>query len=386
MSTPTPSASHGSFQPQHFMKRQLYVIGVVSGFAVITLLLWPRLTDRLLTTDFLPHAYCYLQNSGLVWTNVAADSLIAIAYLAISVTLIYLGYKGRYDIPFPWMFVIFGFFIVACAATHFMEVVTVWIPVYFVSAAVKLFTAAVSVAAATVLPFTVPQVFALVQQAKTTQQMTEQLRASEDRKDALLQEVHHRVKNNLTVICSLFYLQSTHTKDEEAIRIFRDMERRVHSMALVHESLYRSEGLERIDFADYARTLSQDILSSHGGLSAQVRMRIELETVMMGVDLAVLCGLILNELMVNSFKHGFNDRAKGEIKLTLHRDAHNQCTLSVEDDGVGIPPNLTVETSKTMGLRLVRSLTRQIRGSFELSKRDRGTSACLRFKVDQHEQ
>jgi two-component sensor histidine kinase len=382
----TPAASPGSFKSQHLLKSQLYAIGVASAVTASAFLFWPRLTQWLLTTDFLPHAYCYLKNPGLVWTNVVADSLIAIAYLALSVTLVYIGYKGRHDIPLPWMLATFGLFIVACGCTHFKEVVTIWVSVYIISAAVKILTAAVSLTAASVLPFTVPQVFELVQQAKTSQRVTDQLRASEARKEALLQEVHHRVKNNLAVICSLFYLQSTHTKDNETVQIFRDMERRVHSMALVHENLHASETLGRIDFAEYARALAKDILSSHGGLRAPVRMKSELERVIMGIDLAVLFGLILKELIVNAFKHGFSNGVGGEIKLTLRSQPDGTCVLRVDDDGIGIPSDVNVKTTKSLGLRLVRSLTRQIRGSFEMVKADRGTSACLHFKVDQHGQ
>lgn len=382
MSSPTINPSF--FEPSRFLKRQLYVIGVVSALAISPFMIWPRLSERLLATNFLPHLYCYLRNPGLVWTHVIADSLIAIAYLAISVTLAYLVYKARRDIPFHWMFLAFGLFIIACGATHFMEVVTIWIPVYVLSAAVKLFTATVSLTTAAVLPFTVPQILALVQQAKVSEQVTARLRASEERKEALLREVHHRVKNNLAVICSLFYLQSTHTKDEETVQIFRDMENRVHSMALVHESLYGSENLARIDFAEYAQALAKDILSSHGGPSVPVQWKSELEPLIMSVDLAVPCGLILNELISNAFKHGFPNGAGGEIKLTLRSGPEGKCSLCVEDNGVGIPADLDVHTRESLGLRLVRSLTQQIRGSFDLVKVDRGTSACLQFTVDRH--
>jgi len=202
------------------------------------------------------------------------------------------------------MFLAFGLFILACGGTHFMEVVTIWTPVYILSAAVKLFTAAVSLTTAAVLPFTVPHAFELVMQARISEQVTANLRASEERKEALLREVHHRVKNNLAVICSLFYLQSTHTKDEQTAGIFRDMENRVHSMALVHESLYGSENLARIDFAEYAQTLAKDIFSSYGSPSVPVHLKSELEPVIMGADLAVPCGLILHELISNALKHG----------------------------------------------------------------------------------
>jgi two-component sensor histidine kinase len=329
--------------------------------------------------------FCYLRRPALVWTHVTADSLIGPAYLAISVTLAYLVYKARRDIPFHWIFLAFGLFIIACGGTHFMEVVTIWKPVYVFSAAVKIFTALVSVMTAVVLPFNVPTILTLVQRAKASEQVTATLRASEERKEALLREVHHRVKNNLAVICSLFYLQSMHTKDVETVQIFQDMENRVHSMALVHESLYGSENLARIDFAEYAQALAKDILSSHRSPGAPVQLKSDLEPVIMSADLAIPCGLILNELISNAFKHGFPDSIGGEIRLTLRNGTDGKCSLFVKDSGVGIPADLDINKSKSLGLRLVRSLTQQIRGSFELVKIDSGTSAQLQFTVNDHE-
>jgi two-component sensor histidine kinase len=224
-----------------------------------------------------------------------------------------------------------------------------------------------------------------MEQAKISELATAKLRASEERKEALLREVHHRVKNNLAVICSLFYLQSTHTEDSGTVQIFHDMENRVHSMALVHESLYRSENLARIDFAEYAHLLATDILSLHGGPGVPVCLKSELEAVIMSVDLAIPCGLILNELISNAFKHGFPNGAGGEIKVTLCRDSKGICTLRVEDSGVGVPPGVDWSTSKTLGLRLVRSLAQQIRGEFSFEKVDAGTSAHLQFRVENHE-
>lgn len=380
----TPPVTPASFVPSRFLQRQLYLIGLASALTIGALIIWPRWKAWLLTADFLPHAYCYLGNSRLVWTHVIADSLTAIAYLGISITLGYLGYRGRRDIPFHWMFLAFGLFILACGGTHFMEAVTIWTPVYILSAAVKLFTAAVSLTTAAVLPFTVPHAFGLVRQAKISEQVTAKLRASEERKEALLREVHHRVKNNLAVICSLFYLQSTHTQDEETAAIFRDMESRVHSMALVHESLYGSENLARIDFAEYAQSLAKDIFSSHGSPGVSIRLKNELDPVFMGADLAVPCGLILNELISNALKHAFPNGTGGEVKVTLRSDGGGRCTLCVEDSGVGIPADLELNTNKSLGLRLVRSLTRQIRGTFKLLKVDPGTSAHLQFTVDHH--
>lgn len=380
----TPAVGPGFFVPSRFIKRQLYAIGVGLALSICALIVWPRLREWLLTTNFLPHAYCYLGNPRLLWAHVIADSLIGIAYLAVSATLIYVGYRGRHDIPFPWMFRAFGFFILACGVTHFLEAVTVWIPVYVLSGVAKGFTAVVSLTTAVALPFSVPHVFELVREAKASALVTAKLRTSEERKEALLREVHHRVKNNLAVICSLFFLQSTHTKDEETAGIFRDMENRVHSMALVHESLYGSENLARIDFAVYAYALAKDIFSSQGSPRVSVDLKSEMEPVIMGVDLAVPCGLILNELISNALKHGFPDSAGGEIEVTLRKALDGQCSLCVRDSGIGIPANLDVDTSKSLGLRLVRSLTQQIRGTFELVKIDHGTSAKLRFTVDHY--
>jgi len=117
------------------------------------------------SNDYLPHVFCYLRRPALVWTHVTADAVIGVAYLAISVTLAYLVYKARRDIPFHWIFLAFGLFIIACGGTHFMEVVTLWKPVYVFSAAVKIFTALASLMTAVVLPLNVPTILTLVQRA-----------------------------------------------------------------------------------------------------------------------------------------------------------------------------------------------------------------------------
>jgi two-component sensor histidine kinase len=381
----TPAVTPDFFKPSVLTKRLVLAVALGAVVALGPFLLWPTLAARFFgSNDYLPHAFCYLRRPALVWTHVTADSLIGLAYLAISATLTYLVYKARRDIPFHWIFLAFGLFIIACGGTHVMEVVTIWKPVYVFSAVVKIFTALASLLTAAVLPYNVPHILSLVQKAKESEHVTTTLRASEERKEALLREVHHRVKNNLAVVCSLLYLQSTHTKDEATIQVFREMENRVHSMALVHETLYGSENLARIDFAEYAQVLAKDILASYGNLGGPVRLKSDMETVIMSIDLAVPCGLILNELISNAFKHGFPDRGNGEIKVTLRAQPENKCLLCVEDNGVGIPNDLDVNTRKSLGLRLVRSLTEQIRGSFELVRISPGTSARIQFMVNQH--
>jgi PAS domain S-box-containing protein len=155
--------------PQFPTRPVLYWMAVLLAIAVAPFLIWPILADRILASNFLPHLYCYLGKPGLVWTHVIADSLIGLSYVMISGTLGYLAHKGRRDIPFHWMFLAFGSFIVACGGTHFMEVVTVWVPVYVLSASLKVVTALVSMATAVLLPFTVPRVLSVVRTAKASE-------------------------------------------------------------------------------------------------------------------------------------------------------------------------------------------------------------------------
>ena len=163
------NASKLSGPPQFPIRQVLYGTTVLLAIAVAPFLIWPALAGRILASNFLPHRYCYLGQSGLVWTHVIADALIGVSYFTISATIVYLVQKGRRDIPFHWMFLAFGSFIVACGGTHFMEVVTVWVPVYVLSASLKVVTAVVSVATALLLPFTVPQILSLVQTAKASE-------------------------------------------------------------------------------------------------------------------------------------------------------------------------------------------------------------------------
>jgi PAS domain S-box-containing protein len=169
--------------------RYLHLIASVLTLAFVFLAVLRGWFGFLLSTDYLPHRYCYLAKPGLIWSNVAADSLIALAYLAISVGLAYLFYKLRRDLPFHWMFLAFGLFIVACAGTHFMEVVTVWVPLYVLSAGIKIFTAIVSVATAAVLPSAIPQVIALIREAKAAEVQRQVLALALEERDFAQKEL-----------------------------------------------------------------------------------------------------------------------------------------------------------------------------------------------------
>jgi PAS domain S-box-containing protein len=231
------------------------------------------------------------------------------------------------------------------------------------------------------------RVLAAVRDMTEHKLVEDKLRESLWEKEVLLREVHHRVKNNLAVICSLFYLESTYAKDQHTAQIFHESENRVHSMALVHETLYGSKNLSCIDFCEYAKALATDILSSYGNgehPNATVQLKSDLQPVIMSIDLAVPCGLILNELISNALKHGFSNGREGEITVALFTDSGGKCLMRVDDNGAGIPVDLDVNTNKSLGLRLVRSLIKQIRGSFELVRTEPGTSARVQFPVPRH--
>jgi signal transduction histidine kinase len=171
---PTPALTPSAFGYAPFQKRQIwYAITITLTAAIGPFLLWPALAGRILAVNFLPHIYCYLGKPALVWTHVTADLLTGLAYVFISGTLACLVYMGHPDIPFHWMFLAFGLFIVACGCTHLMEVVTIWIPVYVLSGVVKVVTALASVTTAVLLPTTVPKALTLLRAVKSAEQITE---------------------------------------------------------------------------------------------------------------------------------------------------------------------------------------------------------------------
>lgn len=190
----------------------------------------------------------------------------------------------------------------------------------------------------------------------------ERITASLKEKEVLLREIHHRVKNNLQIICSLLHLHSDLIRDDKALEVFRDAEARVRSMALIHERLYRSEDLTLIRFDDYVRSLLGVMLPSLGPRAGTVRFVTDLQPLSFGMELAVPLGLILNELVSNSISHGLADARDGVVTVEMYREGGGYLTLRVCDNGVGLPQDFVFETTTSLGLRLVKLLTEQIGG------------------------
>ncbi len=204
------------------------------------------------------------------------------------------------------------------------------------------------------------------------------LRASLQEKEMLLKEVHHRVKNNMQVVCSLLNLQASAAHEPRVQALLRDSQNRVKSMALIHEQLYQAQNLARIDFAHYLRCLTTGLLESFGLQRERVKVHIEADPVWMGVDTAIPCGLIVNELVANSLKHAFPEDRKGTIRVTLRRDG-SQVVLCVADNGVGLPADFDLQATESLGLQLVMTLVDQLEGSLTLRNHGNGVKFCLTF-------
>lgn len=202
----------------------------------------------------------------------------------------------------------------------------------------------------------------------------EEIQTSLKEKDVLLREVHHRVKNNLQVISSMLNLQARYIKDKKALEMCRECQNRVRSIALVHEKSYQSKGLSRLDFSDHVRSLVSHLFRSYGVRSDRIALSIHVEDVDLGIDAAIPCGLIINELVSNSLKHAF-PQGKGEISVGL-RQHGDRYILVVRDNGVGLPEGLDFPNTETLGLQIVNALTDQLGGSIEL-----GSGAGTEFKV-----
>jgi len=208
----------------------------------------------------------------------------------------------------------------------------------------------------------------------------EVIRTALEEKNTLLEEIHHRVKNNLQVVSSLLQLQSAYAKNEEDVAMFKECQNRVRTMAMVHERLYRSQNLASIDFGEHVRDLASMLASSYPQAAAHVQLFTEAESVLLELETAIPAGLIVNELVSNALKHAFPDGRRGTLKVSLHSPAPGQVLLSVEDDGVGLPPGFDWDQAHSLGLRMVHDLARQIRGTLEVRQND-GTTFALSFPV-----
>ncbi|MGD1872147.1 MAG: PAS domain S-box protein [Mastigocoleus sp.] len=194
-----------------------------------------------------------------------------------------------------------------------------------------------------------------------------QIQRSLEEKETLLKEIHHRVKNNLQIISSLLRMQSRRILDEKTLILFQEAQNRVQSMALIHEQLYQSNDISQIDFGEYIRSLTNNLFRCYGINEKKINIHIETNNVQLNLDNAIPCGLIINELVSNSLKYAFPNDNKGEINITIESDIDKNIVLNVNDDGIGISNDMEWEKSNSLGLKIVRSLSRQLKGEISLN-------------------
>lgn len=197
-------------------------------------------------------------------------------------------------------------------------------------------------------------------------------------KELLLSEIHHRVKNNMAVISGLLGLQSSYVEDDHSRRLFEESRMRIHSMALIHDKLYHHETFARIDFGAYCNDLINYIRSSYNSTQSQVKFSINCKDVFIDIKNAVPCGLILNELLSNAYKHAFKDKPEGEIKIVCTKMG-GKFTMMVSDDGTGFDAGNIIDNPVSLGLTLVTALAEQVSGTIKAVNKN-GTTYYLSFE------
>jgi PAS domain S-box-containing protein len=207
----------------------------------------------------------------------------------------------------------------------------------------------------------------------------EQIQTSLREKEVLLKEIHHRVKNNMQVVSSLLNLQADRLQAPASLEVLRESQNRIKSMALIHEKLYQSKDMARVDFADYVRDLTTHLFRAYRRNAKAVTLQVNVsQDVRLGIDTAIPCGLIVNELVSNALKYAFPDGCAGEVRVELARNGGEGFALTVSDNGVGFPPDVDPRKTNSLGLKLVATLTDQLEGSVELD-RSAGTLYRITF-------
>jgi PAS domain S-box-containing protein len=206
------------------------------------------------------------------------------------------------------------------------------------------------------------------------------LRRSNDQKELLLKEIHHRVKNNLQIVTSLLKLQANSVEDDGTMELFETSLHRISSMALVHDLLYRSEDFSKINYGQYLEMLVTPIIDSMKKPSAKIELEINANDISLNINTSIPLGLLINEIITNSMKHGLRNRDQGEIYIKIQKDSDSSFKLAIGDNGIGFAMDLDIERAETLGLQLVTSLAEQLMGDAERMHGKPGSHYCIRFK------
>jgi two-component sensor histidine kinase len=211
---------------------------------------------------------------------------------------------------------------------------------------------------------------------KTKDQLEEKI----DEKETLLKEVHHRVKNNLQTVSSLLSLQARNSNDKDVKEILKNSQNRVISMAMVHEMLYMRDDISKIGYKSYVQELAEYLVRSIKGTSRNITLDIDIPDVRLNIDTAIPLGLLINEAVTNALKYGIVDDSKGHIFIKLRKGDYDEYLLNIGDNGVGYSETINFKTTKSLGLKLIHNLARQLRGSIIKDLSKKGTHYIVKFK------
>lgn len=200
-------------------------------------------------------------------------------------------------------------------------------------------------------------------------------------KEVMLQEIYHRVKNNLQIISSMLKLQASYVDDEYTDQLFRNCQHRVRSMSLVHEKLYRSDNLSQISFKDYTESLIKNLFASMNISGARIGYAVDIKDIYLNISTAIPCGLIINELITNALKYGFPEERHGLIKVSMHKLDNGKLELKVWNNGIDLPNDFSMTDLSTFGMRLVEILKLQLEAEMHI-KRDEGVAFSLIFAIN----
>jgi len=225
-----------------------------------------------------------------------------------------------------------------------------------------------------------PMILSVIIDLSERKQNEKRIRDALREKELLLEEVHHRVKNNLQVVHSLLDLQALRMADDALVGMLRDSQNRIRSMSLIHQTLYQSQDFAQVDFDQFLGGLLPRLMESYASTAGHVSIDVQCRDVKLPINEAIPCGLIVNELVSNALKHGFSGGRRGSIMVSIRQDEDQQIEMSISNDGHPIPESMELDHTGSLGLQLVHLLTQQLRG--ELTTR-RGGPTCftLRFRL-----
>ncbi len=225
----------------------------------------------------------------------------------------------------------------------------------------------------------------VVQDITDTKMAENEIKESLKEKEVLLREIHHRVKNNFQIVSSLLDMIKMRTDNQEAIDLLTDARSKIYTMALVHTQLYEEERFDQIDMEKHIRQLVNHLSQVYSGRGKSVSPTIQHGDVHLTVNQAIPCALVLNELVSNAFKHAFRAGEQGTVEISIQNSDHDMVTIRVKDDGVGIPEQLDIDKTQTLGLKLTKNLVEsQLKGEIQVN-RDSGTEVIIKFKAAEQE-